>query len=136
MEKEIIKKWYNNKKHLSKFLKSLKRKDVDRYEKLVHILIKDILNHHIGDYDPEFSDDLVHLDHGNGMEVYLLYTVGYGGIDYYMFSNSYGSCAVCDALEGILDRLRDDDPLTEDIIKQLMDLMLHMVQRLKHVLHV
>lgn len=137
MEKEIIRRWEVNKKHLRSYIKTLRYGDCNEYKKLVRILITECLNygnipsHHKFDAD-EIS--CVFHDGYSGVEIYLFHVAEYQPTlwDYYIFDQSYGSCSGCDTLLGILGGGGDcDAPITDKQADELMTLMLHMVQRMK-----
>ena len=137
MDKEIIRRWENNKEHLRSHIKNLRYGDCNTYEKMVRILISECLNY--GDDlsgDTFNADEIVRIDHGHyqGTEIYLFHMDTYQpGVDeYYIFNNYYGSCSGCDALKGIFDGWDAyKDPVTDEQADELMTLLLHMVQRIR-----
>lgn len=78
--------------------------------------------------DPE---RITEIDHGDycGVLVYVIGEHGYEPRTYWYVRVDYGSCSICDTLQGIRDY--DYEPPTSDQVKQYMTLALHIVQRMK-----
>lgn len=135
MEKEIIKRWECGKDNLQKYLSTHKIEgNCESYKDLVRVLIVECLN-----YPPDcakFSTDFVCVDDGHyqGTQLFILhYDLYQPDIEeYFMFDNDYGSCSGCDTLLSIIGYGLDSIP-SPDMVKSLMTLCLHLVQRMKCV---
>lgn len=123
MEKELIDLWEKNKSHLEEFFNSVRFVD---YETIVQHLIVDVFNHR----KIIFSEDFTTIDNGDyqGTLVFILHKDYYQPTvyDYYITYVEYGSCSVCDTLQGIME-ITDKEEKT----RELMILALHLVQHIK-----
>ena len=77
------------------------------------------------------SDRIVEIDHGDwqGTVVFVVGEAGYQPNTYWYVRIDYGSCSACDTLQGIQGY--DDNPPTDEQVRQYMTLALHIVQRMK-----
>ena len=137
---EFVKAW-DERKHLIE--EKLKASHPDGYKELVKWVVE-IVNPNKEHCLPD--PEIIHeIDDGDyqGTLVYLVPEVGYQPSEYYIVLVGYGSCSVCDTLEGVKSdssrRMRNkmgewgDYPPDEEAIKEYMMLALHIVQKFKKV---
>jgi len=94
-----------------------------------------------GDDYGEPNSKVIHvIDDGDyqGTILFIIPESGYQPSTYWVVSVHYGSCSVCDTLQSITDCYDytgnyDDRKLTDQAIKDLMTLALHIVQRIKEI---
>lgn len=131
MDSDIIKRWEKNKQHLSEYLQNNPHQNYE-YMDLIKILVNECLNYDIK--NDTFSNDINVIDHGDyqGTQIFILHKDDYQPSirDYYYTHNEYGSCSGCDALLAIQDSDSSEFP-SEKQVKEYMDLMLHLIQRMK-----
>lgn len=128
MEKEIIKRWDENKHLLKKHFSEIE--EYDDYLSIVKAIFKYVIND--GD-ELEFNiEEITEIDNGDyqGTKLFLIHKDVYqpDDDDYVVTSVGYGSCTVCDTLERINILSNADEKVSE-----YMTLSLHIVQRMKWV---
>lgn len=131
MDKNIIKRWETNKQHLLEYLQTHSHRHYE-YIDLIKILINECLNRNTS--DDKFSTEVNVIDHGDyqGTQIFILHKDIYQPsiYDYYYTHNCYGSCSGCDTLLAIQE-MDDTEFPSEEQTKEYMDLMLHLIQRMK-----
>lgn len=124
MIQEIIKQWDERKIDLEK---SFQVSHPSSYEDIVTKLFTVVI---IEGYKVE---NLVTIDHGDyqGTQLFFIPKDTYqpNASEYIWTDNYYGSCSGCDTLEAI--RNYEDDPPTEEQVKEYMMLALHLIQGFK-----
>lgn len=125
MIQEFVNRYMNN-AHL---LKELFKKHPDNYAEIVKNVIT-IISSDEDDYMPD-PERIYEIDDGHyqGTLVYVMGAKGYQPSDYWYVKVGYGSCSGCDTLERI--KTYDDEPPTDEQLKDYMTLCLHIVQGLK-----
>lgn len=129
MDKNIIKKWDENKKVLEKhYTEDIEEYHYCDYLKIVKAVVECILND--GTNVGYNTDEIAVIDHGDwqGSEIFLIPEDTYkpAPVDYLVTYHSYGSCSGCDTLRYIHDI--DDE---EEKVKNFMTLSLHLIQNMK-----
>jgi len=105
-------------------------------------IVKDVINliKDEDDDDLNFDDERITLiDHGHyqGNQLFIIACDEYQPEKYWFVKVDYGSCSLCDTLEGIKDMLLEDEEdegyrdVLEEAKRQLRVLALHIVQKLK-----
>lgn len=126
MIKDIVERFMQAKPELEA---TFRENPPETYEALVTYVIAAINPEQL----PELPDHrrIEEIDHGDyqGTVVYVIGETGYQPGTYWYVHISYGSCSVCDTLQGI--RGYDDSPPTDEQVSQYMTLALHIVQRMK-----
>ena len=104
-------------------------KHPENYKTIVEAVVTVLNNGE--DYGAPDLKRIHELDDGDyqGTMVYVIAATGYQPSDYWYVKVSYGSCSVCDTLEGI--RNYSDDKPSEEQVRDYMTLALHIVQGLK-----
>lgn len=126
MNKEIIENWENKKEKIREYFKNTRQKKYDTYEKIVKLLVKEIL--------PEYdSKKITVIDDGDyqGTQIFMIpKNIYQPDIEDYLFThNYYGSCSGCDTLLRISEY--DDGLPTEEQVDDYMQLCLNLIQKLK-----
>lgn len=123
MIKKFVEQYEANKARLEKLWST---KHPESYAEIVKEVVKTI-------GEPLDVNRITEIDHGNyqGTLVYVIAVEGYQPSDYFSVAINYGSCSVCDTLEGIRD-YESGVPKAEQIT-QYMTLCLHVVQGLKYM---
>lgn len=134
MIQEIVKKWDERKNNLESYFRSAKQGGLLSYTDIVtktfELVINDPENSRYENYD---ITKITVIDDGDyqGTQIFIIpkdtYQPSIG--DYLITNTYYGSCSGCDTLQSILGYT--DEPFTEEQIKDLMTLALHLIQRLK-----
>lgn len=142
MLKYCVKKWEKNKDKLEDAIRNDKDINSCSYETLVQLVVKHILNDEDNKWMSRTWDDknITVIDDGDyqGTKLFLIPTKNYqpGPYDYLMTYADYGSCSVCDTLEGIQSDHYGEKP-TDEQVSDYMLLCLHLVQRMikpyKHI---
>lgn len=129
MIKEFIDQWERNKYNLEIYFKSNKMAHYDSYEKLVKLILKEVMLD-----DEYFYDNEINSGGYSGTNIYFFHKTDYPDIeDYYSTYCFYGSCSVCDTLDSIINYNWSELPNDEQV-KDLMLLCLHLVQRMKNLI--
>ena len=135
MVQEIIKKWDERKNNLESYFRSAKQGDDSlTYTKIVkkmfELVINDEDNNRYKNYNIE---KMTIIDDGDyqGTQIFIIPKDTYqpSVSDYLITDTYYGSCSGCDTLQAILDYT--DEPYTDEQVKDLMTLALHLVQKLR-----
>lgn len=126
MDKEIIENWENKKEKIREYFKNTRQEEYDTYEKIVKLLVKEIL--------PEYDyENITVIDDGEyqGTQIFIIPKDMYQpDIEDYLFThNYYGSCSGCDTLLRISQY--DDGLPTEEQVNDYMQLCLNLIQKLK-----
>lgn len=127
MIQQAVDNWEANKALLELTLQQV---HPENYKILVTWVLQTIKDDDELDFDWE---RMVEIDHGHyqGMLVFVIPETGYQPYQYWYLKIQYGSCSVCDTLEGI--RNYNDNPPNLDQVKEYMTLALHIVQNLKEM---
>lgn len=138
MIKDFVFAWEANKGKLRKYFEEYLKEDYCGYSELVRLLFKLVVNPYMEAlYDewpkPGYDVDRMHvIDDGEfcGTLMYLIPKYGYEPDcdDYVMTYAWYGSCDVCDLIQNIYWR---GGKASENDVKALMQLSLHLLQRCK-----
>lgn len=135
MLKYCAKKWVKNKYKLEDAIRKDKNINSCSYKTLVELIVKYILNDEDNKWSSQTWDDtnITLIDDGDyqGTQLFLIPTKNYqpGPHDYLMTYADYGSCSVCDTLEGIQSDHYGKKP-TDEQVADYMTLCLHLVQRM------
>jgi hypothetical protein len=105
------------------------------YNSLVKRVVKILAE---SDYYPNPNPDKIHIiddGHYQGTRVFLIPADQYQPSTYFVCKISYGSCSYCDTFQNIMEGFSfyGDDPPSEEIVSQLMNLALHVVQQMKEI---
>lgn len=126
MIKEIIDQWEANKHKLEQWFKDHREGEYGSYIGI----IRAIFTHVIDGYD---VSKLTVIDDGHyqGTLIFIIpENIYQPDIENYIVTNTYyGSCPGCDTLLKITDNIEDYP--TDEQVKQLMTIALHLVQKLK-----
>lgn len=127
MLQELVDKYMANKNIVEEMFK----KEHPSYTDIVEAVIKAINKD--DDYGLPDSKCVHRIDDGDwqGTLVFVIAELGYQPYRYWAVTVAYGSCSGCDTLQAICDY--DDDPPTEQQVKDYMTLALHIVQGLKEI---
>lgn len=142
MIQEIIKKWDTNKNKLEEKFKSQKLHSGLSYRTIVEYIFETIINDSEDEYDNYDISKMTVIDDGDyqGTQIFIVPKNLYQPSieDYLITHNYYGSCSGCDTLEAILsdysydeDVDYDEQTINKNQISQLMDLSLHLIQKMK-----
>lgn len=135
MLKYCIRKWEKNKDKLEDAIRKDKNINNCSYKTLVELVVKHILNDEDNKWKSQTWDDtnITLIDDGDyqGTQLFLIPTKIYqpGPYDYLLTYADYGSCSVCDTLEGIQSIHYGEKP-TDEQVSDYMLLCLHLVQRM------
>lgn len=135
MLKYCTAKWAKNKHKLEEAIRKDNNINNCNYGYLVELVVKYILNDEDVKWRSELWDEkaITEIDNGDyqGTLLYLIPSKRYqpGPHDYLMTFADYGSCSVCDTLEGIQSE-HYGDKATEEQVKDYMTLCLHLIQRM------
>lgn len=126
MDKKIIENWENKKEKIREYFKNTRQEEYDTYEKIVKLLVKEIL--------PEYdSENITVIDDGKyqGTQIFIIPKDIYQpDIEDYLFThNYYGSCSGCDTLLSISEY--DDGLPAEEQVNDYIQLCLNLIQKLK-----
>lgn len=125
---EFVKKWESGKAAVEDVFKTSHPED---YKEIVKAVIE-ILGAD-SDYGCPNPERIHVIDDGDyqGTLVFIIAAKGYQPNDYWFVKVGYGSCSGCDTLESI--RSYDDNPPTQEQVKDYMTLALHIIQGLKQL---
>lgn len=135
MIKYCIEKWNKNKKKLEDVLREDTTLNSCDYDYLVKLVVENILNDETNGYEDTWdSKKITTIDNGDyqGTLLFLIPNATYqpSEYDYLMTYVGYGSCSVCDTLQGI--QSWDDVKPTEQQLKDFMalckDLVCNMIK--------
>lgn len=126
MIKDIVERFMQAKPELEK---RLKEDHPASYNELVKLVVQAINPEQ--EWNLPDPDRITEIDHGDyqGKLVYVIGATGYQPDTYWYVHIAYGSCSVCDTLQGIQGY--DDNKPTDEQVSQYMTLALHIVQRMK-----
>lgn len=133
---EFINAWDKNKSILEDYFKSHKQIEYSSYVGLVKIVMHVVLNpYFIEEFGYRYdTENVTIIDDGNyqGTQIFVFHKDVYQpGVGDYVFTSSYyGSCSLCDTMEGIRD-LSDSDLPSEEQVREYMTLALHQIQGFK-----
>ena len=138
MVKRFVYAWDRNKDKLEEFIKTHKQEEYDSYEELVKLLFNVVINPGCKEFKYPWcegfkTDDILEIDNGDyqGSLIYILHIDTYqpSVCEYVYTSVEYGSCCVCDTLQGIESRGNYSDELpNEQQVKDYMELCLDLLQ--------
>ena len=131
MNKDFVTSWDKNKKGLENYFQNTNQSEYKSYEALVKIVVNNIINPDLDEYD-SFDTERIHtIDDGDyqGTQVFIMPKNEYQPSIYLVTMQHYGSCSWCDTLQGIHNY--DDELPTKDQIKCYMSLSLHLIQQMK-----
>lgn len=138
MIKYCLEKWEKNKNLLEDYIRNNpKRFNRSGYKTLVEAVVTYILNDGSNDRYTNGEvrwdmDSITEIDNGDyqGTLLYLIPMLTYQPSEYeYLMTNvGYGSCTVCDALQGIQDYSNDYANMTDEMVKDFMGLCLDIVR--------
>ena len=102
------------------------------YKQIVQKVVE-IISDEDGYYEEPDPSRIHEINDGDyqGTLVYIIPERGYQPGCYWAVKVNYGSCSVCDTLEGI--RNYSDEPPSEQQVKDYMMLSLHVVQGIKEI---
>lgn len=131
MNKDIVRKWDKNKNLLKKHFTE-KREFYSSWESEYKHIVKAVVKYIINDEDDTYDyENITTIDDGDyqGLQLFIFPRKTYqpNPNDYLVTYQYYGSCSGCDALE----RLRGESD--EELISGLLNLSLHLVQKMKFV---
>ena len=135
MLKYCVHKWEKNKDKLEDAIRNDKDINSCGYVTLVELVVRHILNDEDNRWLSRTWDDknITVIDDGDyqGTQLFLIPTKIYqpGPYDYLLTCADYGSCSVCDTLEGIQSIHYGEKP-TDEQVSDYMLLCLHLVQRM------
>ena len=117
-------KWFENKDKLEKAIRESNGLNDCDYKTLVEMVVEYILNPS-SDYGDQFDKDAITvIDNGNyqGTLLFMIPRDTYqpSAEDYLLTYTYYGSCSVCDTLQGI--QIWNEDKLNEQQVKDFMSL--------------
>lgn len=132
MVKEFCLAWEKNKGKLEEYFRTTPQSEYDSYELLVRRLFDIVINPSIeNDYYRFDTKNILIIDDGDyqGTLVFILHIDTYQpSVEDYVYTNTYyGSCSVCDTLQGIHGY--EDGLPDEEQVKDYMRLCLHLLQR-------
>jgi hypothetical protein len=132
----FVKIWDNHKEELEdKYKKELP----SSYQNIVKEVFE-MINEHHEDYSDEYEkpdpERMTVIDHGDyqGTQLFIVAADNYQPSLFWRVFVSYGSCSGCDTLEGIKsegNHWEDDYKPTEQQVKDVMSLALHILQNIK-----
>ena len=128
MEKDLIKRYFENKEQV---LKAFTEKHPKDYAEIVEAVIKAIYGDDVGHFGLPDPERIHQIDDGDcqGTLVFVIAGDGCQPQDYWYVKVSYGSCSGCDTLQRI-SNYSHETPSREQIA-DYMTLALHIVQGLK-----
>ena len=135
MVKEFVKQWDENKYKLEEYFKNTRMEEYRDYEDIVVKIFELCITSTVKAYDHGgFNlDNITVIDDGDyqGTQIYIIPIDTYqpSVSDYVMTHNYYGSCSGCDTLQSIHEY--EDGLPSDEQVKELMTLALHLVQKLK-----
>lgn len=134
MLKYCTNKWFKNKHKLEDAIRKDENIYSCNYGYLVELIVKYILNDEDAGWGELWNEkEISEIDNGDyqGTLLYLIPSKMYqpGPSNYLMTFAEYGSCSVCDTLEGIQSEHYGKKP-TEEQVEDYMTLCLHLVQRM------
>lgn len=136
MNRYAVDKWNNNKGHLRKALMGLSKEQKGKldYSDLMVLCVKYILNVD-ADEEEQYCEEVEMVLSGGYSGFYLFVIMpkeyrGEGGeVGRVLVSYAhYGSCALCDCLEGIQKRAFDGEDVTDDLMALCKDLICDIVK--------
>ena len=127
MNKELVSQWNKNKELLRA---SFEEKAPESYDDIFKRLFEVVL------IDKKYSTDKITvIDDGDyqGTRIFIIPDDSYqpSESDYLVCAVSYGSCSGCDTFQSIMGDQWGEEKLSEEQVKDLMMLALHMVQGTK-----
>lgn len=143
MIKAYIDYWNKDSDKLEEYFKTNKQSEYYRYEDLVKLVFDIIVNpncdgissHEFYEYD---TKNILSIDDGDyqGTLIFVLHENTYqpSVTDYVYTSVYYGSCEVCDILQGIRDYCDADSLPTDEQIKDYMTLCLHLLENCHYMM--
>lgn len=134
MNEQVIRLWNTHKGKLEEFFTTHPIEEYDSYEKIVRLIITNVLNTD-DDMGLNLSENIRVIDDGDyqGTILFLMHKKTYqpDETDYWITYSYYGSCSSCDTLMRIISH---DQPKYRQLrIKELMTLALHLIQKLAQV---
>lgn len=131
MIKEFIDYWYKDKHVLEEYFKTCENHVYLEYEDLVKLVFDRVINPNLSS---KFSlSDMTVIDDGNyqGTQIFILHIDTYQPcVTEYIYTNTYyGSCSVCDTLQGIQAFSYAGDVPTEKQVQEYMLLCLHLLEK-------
>lgn len=126
MNNSFIKSWDNKQVDIRKMLSETPQSEYDSYEKLVKIILDNIIN---PDRVVGFDTERMHIiDDGeySGMRVFLVPIDEYEPSCYFITRVWYGSCSGCDTLLSISGY--SGEMPTDKQVNDYMTLILHLIQ--------
>ena len=128
--------WSANKDRLKQYLMENLENDFGSYQSLVKVLFDQVINpylkkEYLGECFNIYNTDRIHEINDSEYEGCLLYVIPLNNYfpscdDYVLTYVEYGSCPICDTLQGIWE-LSDHYP-PEKTVRDLMTLCLHLLQ--------
>jgi len=137
MIETFIKAWETNKDKLQAYFETHTMGEYDSYRRIVHLIFDNVINPYMIDnrLKPFDLQKLTEIDDGQyqGTLLYLIPRNDYqpSAWEYIITCVEYGSCTVCDILQGIHCYDTDEYP-DKDQLKSYMRLCLHIIQRCKY----
>lgn len=135
MIEEFVKKWDENKEDLREnfFLSH-----PESYKDILERLISEVINPNQEDGLPSNSEiEVLTFGDWEGVEVFVVPETTSYPSTFWATKVYYGSCSMCDTLQGIVEDSYDDEgyslPPNEKQVDGYMTLALHMLQRMKEV---
>ncbi len=135
MIEEFIKKWGENKEDLREnfFLSH-----PESYKDILERLISEVINPNQENGLPSNSEiEVKTFGDWEGIEVFIIPEIMNYPSTFWVTKVYYGSCSLCDTLQGIFDDSYDEEgntlPPNKEQVDGYMTLALHMLQRMKEV---
>ena len=129
MIEAFTKAWFAN---LHAMREKFTAKHPDDYKEVVRAVVQ-MLAAASNDYDKPDPERIHEIDDGDyqGTLVYVIGGSGYQPSRYWYVKVGYGSCSVCDTLQGICDY--SSEPPNDTQVSEYMTLALHIVQGLREM---
>lgn len=143
MIKAYIDYWNKDRDKLEEYFKTHRQSEYYNYEDLVKLVFDIIVNqnangissHETYAYD---TKNILTIDDGDyqGTLIFVLHENTYqpSVTDYVYTSVYYGSCEVCDILQGIRDYCDADSLPTDEQVKDYMTLCLHLLENCHYMM--
>lgn len=138
MIQEFVEAWDSRKDYLKEWFRSTIQGDLS-YEVILKALIEKVINpfERGGDWD---AKQIHVIDDGdyNGCQLFVVprHAHDLGPFDYFITYQYYGSCSVCDALEGIRGYRNLNETPDEEQVKGYMTLALQLLQHCRDIFEV
>lgn len=136
MIQEFIQAWDANKDRLKEYIGEHLATGLGSYQSLVKALFEQVVNPYLKDNEKDvYNLECIHEINDSKYEGCLLYVIPLdnyepSSYDYVLTFAEYGSCPVCDTLEGIWEYYRiANNP--DETVRDLMNLCLHLLQHCK-----